>query len=403
MPTGHATIIGGSNAARRLSCLGSLNAEKAAPPSPPGYAAAEGTACHSIMESVLLGESEPEDHLKKTSKVDGFDVTITHDILAEKIDPALEAWDQVQDLHPVHPRADILVEPTVMHAEGAWGSTDVVWIDTGRWLNMIDWKFGRHYVSANSSHQLMFYLSATIFGSKRHFSARLLKSLRSTRGMIVQPLTSPVLRIEEYSLDKLQNYADLVHASIPKMVAKNAPRQAGSWCKWCRARATCAEFRADFEETIAQGWEEFDGTDLGLLKPTRDAAAAWVAEYDRREKEALTAGVEVIGRKLVRGHGRWKWLPNAERELLKAGLAREEIYKEPEMLSYSALKNKARGRKNVLDMLPDLAEKSEGGLTVADSDDSRDAVHPHLAGSDDSSEDAEALRNALGAMGSGWA
>lgn len=388
--------MGGSNCQRRLMCPGSYHAEKAIPPSPPGYAAAEGTVCHTIMEEILVKGGEPDDYLDSTHEVDGHAVEVNGIVLQEKIDPALQAWDEL--VGSFVPEGEVLVEPTVGFQEGVWGSTDAVWRDQETYLNVLDWKFGRHYVSETNSYQLLFYAAATIYGKTENPKLLALrKNVKSARGIIVQPLTRPVYRLAELDLDTLGNFAEQIKRSIPGILDEKAPRKAGSWCKWCRARSVCNEYINSFkEEIVTPDWEKVDGVQLSSRKHIRDMAEAYVKEYDRMEREMLENGVPVAGRKLVRANGRWKWKDEAEQILRELGCRVKDIYEDPKLRSYSAMQAKFRGRKEVLDILSDIAVKTEGGLTVVDDKDKRPAEKPNSAQRKDAASAAKLIADMLG-------
>ena len=385
MPTGHATIIGGSNAKRRLLCPGSLHAEKAIPASSPSYAAAEGTACHQIMEEYFLNEIDtPGDYLGQTIEVDGHKVPITAQLLAEKIDPALDAWTEIQIAYP--PANEIIVEPVVGYTEGAWGSTDLIWRDQDNVVNVLDWKFGRTYVDHNNSYQLKFYAGAALFGVTTNDAIMRMRDglvVDTVRLIVVQPLHDPVWRTVELSIHDIERFAGLVKSKLPEMQDPKATRHAGPWCGFCRAKPTCDTYVARFKKEVETPpeWAALSGEDIAGRKTIRDLAEAYVKAYDELEKRALENGVAIPGRKLVQGRGRWAWLKERQEELVE--LVGEAVaYKERELRSMSALKAQLRDRKDLLDRLPDFAEKKSGGLTVVNMDDPRDAETPNLSRAD---------------------
>ena len=398
MPSEHATMMGGSNAHRRIMCLGSYNAEKDIPDGPVSFAASEGTLCHTIVEKVLTGEvDEPDVFLDKEMKVDDHVIKVDGVLLNEKVDPALQAWDEISARYPAS--GDILVEPRVKYTDGVWGSSDVVWRDSEGCLNVLDWKFGRYYVSEVDSYQLQFYAGATLVGpTDLEELAAIRKGVRSVRSIIVQPLTRPVWRTDEVDVHRITRFADLVFSTIPAMQEKDAPRRAGSWCKWCKARPTCQAFQEQFQGPIdtSPEWGKVSGAELAALKPKRDAAEAFVKAFDEFELKALRAGVEVPRRKLTRGNGRWTWNDGAEEALRKMGLRVKDIMTDVKLRSFSAMQAKFRKRRDVLDLLPQIAVKSEGGLTVVDDNDPRPAAMPDVATREDAAEAAQSMERFLG-------
>ena len=376
----HATIIGGSNAKRRLLCLGSMHAEKTIPAGETNYAAAEGTVCHTVMEDLLTGQIETVDERENdVVTVDGHDVEISRALLAEKLEPAIDAWKVILLRCP--PDGDIVVEPQVRYTDGAWGYTDVIWRDQAGWINVLDWKFGRQTVNVRDNYQLKFYAGAALFGDTQDPRLLQLRAQppKGVRLIVVQPLCNPSFSELEVEVGDIERFANWVLESIPKMLDPGAPRQAGLWCGYCRAKAVCEMYigRIVTEVERPPDWETLDGTALALRRKFRNMAAEYVKAYDEMEKRALMNGVEVPFRKLVHGRGRWVWPKDTHEELER--VLGEQAFEARKLKSYSALQKELRGAtgKALFERIASLAEKQEGGLTVVDEDDSRPSAAPH--------------------------
>lgn len=382
MTRGHATIMGGSNFKRRVHCRGSYHAEKNAPPSEPSYYAAEGTACHSVMEELVLRpDLDPAHFVGTTYEVDGFTITIDEDMVDELIHPALDAYCMIRDMAGRPDPSDILVEPKVGFAEGVWGSLDLG-VRGENDTVFADWKFGRGIVDATDNWQLSFYASAALFGPTRDPTLlRWREALPSDEHVIlaiVQPQRDPVLEFERVPLSRLRGVAELALEASRDNVRPDAPRAAGDWCTWCRARPVCTTYTDEFMSKIVNtDFQGISSIDLAVLAAKVDQAEAWVKAFRAFEHRALTAGISIPNRKLVWKRARRAWNVD-EAELIKAArrckIKKKELY-DHKLKSPAQLEKQHKNNARWLDTLPELVSKVSSGTTAVSADDPREAVN----------------------------
>lgn len=100
---------------------------------------------------------------------------------------------------------------------------------------------------------------------------------------IVQPCNSHsegLIRSRTYTIDEMMGFKDRISNAIDKARRKNAGREAGPWCKYCKAAAIC---RLRMERTVFLSTLAGSKTDL-----TNDELAAIMAEKSTIERNLKT-------------------------------------------------------------------------------------------------------------------
>ena len=87
----HSSIVGGSTAKRVIACPGSVTLVQQMPPKPSSKYADEGTLLHNAIADVLGQGSFPASHIGASYQ----GVTLTEELHAEKLIPALRALDAI--------------------------------------------------------------------------------------------------------------------------------------------------------------------------------------------------------------------------------------------------------------------------------------------------------------------
>jgi len=252
-PAAHSGLVGGSTAARRVGCVGSLYMEAQVPGADEGSPyAQEGTALHELMATILLTGKEPEALLPFTfTKPDapgekGFSFTVDEQLFAEKGAPALQAFDDFVEAveHATGKEFSFRVEQRVEFPgiADAYGTSDVVGVCDGE-VFVIDWKFGRGEVEAENNWQLAFYAMGAL-NTCREFLGVGADNAGATHPVtcaIIQPMSEPVLKVWETDFFTLSEMADTLRASIAaaRSQGPNAPLTKGDWCRFARCRAIC--------------------------------------------------------------------------------------------------------------------------------------------------------------------
>lgn len=241
----HSTL-GASNAHRWINCPGSVEAEAGLSDETSAYAQ-EGTAAHSLAELALskgrpakqwLGE-EINGIVITQDIVDGVQVYVDYvDTIAER---AEKLWfEQKFDLHLLKP-------PVPM-----FGTADFAALsrnEQGVWvLDVVDLKFGRGVrVVAQGNVQARYYaLGVYIEIAKQNYA--LSQQIQAITLHIVQPRIldeegEPTITTDTITLVELKGFARELLEAARRTQQQNPPRIAGDHCRFCKAKATCGEFR----------------------------------------------------------------------------------------------------------------------------------------------------------------
>jgi hypothetical protein len=303
MPEQHSDIVGGSSVGRLIACPGSYKLSKTVPPQVTSDYAEEGTAIHEAMSFIL--EEQP----KKDTDVIGLTFngyTITEELFAECIKPALDYLDQIV---MAYPDLEMFIEKQVQfdRVPGAYGTADVLGCSKKHKITvLVDWKFGSGVpVKAEQNPQLKFYgysgwatpTTTHMFGSGDDWKVEL---------HVVQPRMGP----EGFSkwtttVKQLKAFAREVVMAIGHAMSEEPPFKLGDHCKFCPAKAVCP-LLVDNAHSVALG----QGYDLEKLPEYLERWALmqeWGLGLVALAKSRLEAGHAVPGWKLVAGRAIRQW------------------------------------------------------------------------------------------------
>ena len=208
--------FGPSSASRWIECPGSVEAcESAADYA--GFAAYRGTQAHTLFEWAMRADIDPRD----VGDIVGDDPE-----LAELVAPAI-AWSKSLS-GTVYVEARMVVDDLA----DIWGTADLIVVREDE-IIVADLKAGKTPVDAKGNQQL----GAYAIGARKQFGRR-----DQYRLVILQPTQSPEpdkVVVNNLALDVLEDkmLAAAASAAIPP-----APRYAGSWCRWCRAKGDCETY-----------------------------------------------------------------------------------------------------------------------------------------------------------------
>jgi DNA polymerase len=221
--TAHAPLAP-SAAHRWMACPGSVMAERLAPPSPVSSFAEEGTEAHRVFAECLLN-SVPVASLTRDPAL---------------IDPLRRALFLAADVIAGRP---FLVEQRLEPLPGlskVWGTADIIIFDQqGRVVAIIDLKFGAGIAVDADAIQLQIYslLAAQQYGA----------SPDGITAYIMQPRREHVrgpLRSHHLTTDEIGRLVGQLNAAVQATETPDAPRIAGSWCRFCAAAVSCPESRS---------------------------------------------------------------------------------------------------------------------------------------------------------------
>lgn len=351
MPSNHARLSP-SGAHKWMECPPALAAERGIPETRSIHAA-EGTAAHSVAESVLRainprwrGERPTFSKLTANDYV-GDTVenwTITEDMaqpIQTYIDTILAAA-QGNTLH-IEQRVDF---SHVVGVRNSFGTADAIVI-SGDELQIHDLKFGRGVrVDAENNYQLMIYA----LGALRVFDLGI--EFITVRLFIHQPRLN---HVSEWSLTvkellafgkKVKAAAKIAiawyeEAEAGKVIPIEAYRPGEKACRWCKKAPTCAAYARFVYDTVAAEFvdldaAEFDAKDPATLTPDQltqahanlDFIESWCAKVRAECYRRLLEGGALPGLKVVQGRpGNRKWANVEEVEIaLLSVAANDDIY-----------------------------------------------------------------------------
>jgi hypothetical protein len=313
MPGAHVELSP-SSAHRWTACHGSVAAERDFPNVGSEYAQ-EGTAAHELAHLAWTQQRNPAEWIGTAIPVDDDRGGEVHIVVTEEMVEAVALYldvcaEQSQgcDLVCSETKIDLatLKPPGPMR-----GTSDFFCFNSStRVLTVLDFKYGRGVVvEAVNNPQLRYYA----LGVWLHLiqQAQGVLSLDQVRIGVIQPRAShhqgPV-RFENVSMDVFKLWAKKLLKHATAASAPNAPRKAGEWCGFCRAKATCGTLR---DAALQAAQVEFSDIVSGppalraatVLSPQEivrvlDAAemiAAWVAAVRARALNDLSSGRPIPG------------------------------------------------------------------------------------------------------------
>ena len=230
---------------RWAHCPGSVR-EEAGYPDTAGEAAIDGTGSHLLLEMCLKEGKEAHSYVGQTIGEGDEEKPLGWFVDEDRAVRVQQCLDYVEyrigQLAERFPEADpILVEAESRSYPGRvvkpevtdwWGTCDItITVKTkgvAVYIEVVDYKDGRGFVSAQDNSQLWSYLIGKAYGPR-------LSSLQA-RMVIVQPKTNPPVRYsEEVGTTEIGNKAQELAAAARATEDPEAPVKAGSWCGWCKA------------------------------------------------------------------------------------------------------------------------------------------------------------------------
>jgi len=343
------TEISPSNAERWMNCPGSVALCRRMPKPPQSVHAADGEAAHKLLEMCL-----------KDKKVLPFDQVGNHIGEIEVTEEMAEAVTFARDtiLMELQKGGQLLSEQKVDIVEGMSGTLDAAIVRPYEKLVVYDFKYGKGVVvSATDNPQMLLYALPL---SKQH-------EVASVELVIIQPRTEGQISKWEASCDYLNTFAAEVERKIALTKEKDALVAAGSWCKWCWAKAICPTLRQDISDQLPA----IPGKDLILpnvkglpivvvakILEYKDRIEAWMDAIAAYAQEYIEAGGVIPGWDLGKKRANRKWINEAEAIIAFADLG-DKAFSEPKLLSPTQME-KIAGK----DRVAPLTETPDNGMTL---------------------------------------
>lgn len=421
-----------SSAHRWMNCPGSVKliGDES---SDAGQEAMRGTAAHRVIEAMLQngehdagkyrnyqilvhkpGTEETMLHPPGVSidmaKAEGWFLFICDDTMVNGVQMMIDEHDRIVEEECFDP-----VVHTERYLDMSWldprlgGTADDTIVDVS-WIHLLDYKNGRIVVEVKGNEQM------------KNYAVGLLHEHPDAQGVtvhLVQPNAiheDGCIRTESYTADELKLFELQMKQAADATSKPNAVRRTGEWCTFCPAKVRCPEFDAmalaeagaDFADDpyeLPQPMPEpdIDAGDVDMEAYRADLArrSKWIPVLDQWARDInkaifneLMSGATVPGKKLVHGKANRAYVNDkatTAAALIEAGLPEAELFTEPELKSPAQVeKIRMPGvfkPKQIKDIVAAVAFKPLGRISVADSDDPRDAVDPTAAAASDFASD----------------
>lgn len=336
--------------------------------------AAEGSAGHALAEHLI------KKHLKQRTKRPVSDyysddlMEAVEDYVAFVIEKIEEAKRECNSpLFSVEQRVDISE-----YSPDCFGTADMV-IVTDKVAHVIDLKLGRGVeVSAEENPQLMAYGLGVLE------MAEMLYDIETVRLTIFQP------RINNFSTwditpEALKTWGEEILKPRSAMALAGAGEfQAGSWCRFCKARNQC---RARAEEFLRLAKMEFrqpallSDDEVAEIIKISDELAKWASDvYAYAQDQAIIHGKQWKGYKLVEGRSNRKYSSDDEVAEAAKAAGYTDIYKQT-LIGVTEME-RLMGKKEFARILGKLVYKPAGKITLVPDTDKREAISTSTAAAD---------------------
>ena len=362
----HSSIVGGSTAKRVVACPGSVKLVQQMPAKPSSKYADEGTLLHNAIADILGQGTPPLAHVGTIYQ----GVTLSEDLYARKLFPALQAMDEVDP----HREMEFQVEAVVGFGDalpGVFGSADLIG-RIGRRAIVLDWKFGDGVaVDVEENAQAMFYAAAAMRTDATKWA---FKNAEEIELIIVQPSHAPH-HVKRWvtTPGRVLNFERELFAAVKAALGPQPTFASGDHCRWCAAKPICPVLTGAVDRALHTSVKAMDPVEIATYVRDADLLEKWIADVRQLAQDMLEQGVALPGYKLVPKRGTRKWLNDdaAKITLTELGLAADEL---TETTLVSPAKAEKLLKKHKLALPAHLTVSVSTGNTIAPESDPRPAA-----------------------------
>lgn len=275
----------------RLSlCPGSFMMENACPDES-SDAASEGTLLHAYMERLLIGESLA--HTPLTAEQQELCERALH--LLDGVKERIKGDHSGAVFHLISKEERYFLSDWIDGGEysGQWDALLEVISDDGRFLLVLDWKFGRVAVeSAEANRQL-----EALVPLASHRDMDFGENHKGIYAAIIQPRVAGPASVAFYDAEAIGRAEQRSLAISKAAMDPDAPRYCSEEaCRYCRAKAVCHEAAAMVQQasliaTDRDKWELFSPDEKIQAYRLAKTAKKWAAAAEYRFEQDVAAGL----------------------------------------------------------------------------------------------------------------
>lgn len=379
-PVKHA-LLSASSAARWLVCTAAPRFEEGLPESTSEYAE-EGRLAHAIGELKVTKKCTPmstrtyNTRLNKLKKDPLYNPEMdkTTDLYLEHITEQVMAYDTAPTV-----AVEVQVDFSDYVPEG-FGTCDCCIIG-GDLLSIVDYKHGKGVpVSAVGNPQMRLYA----LGALRRYAPVFGDTIKRVRMTIDQPRLDSYTT-DEITVDELRAWGDSIKPIAQKAYSGLGEFVPGDHCRFCRGKAQCRA-RAnintaleDFKDCVPAGKQPpgegkvLTDAEIGDLLERGKLLIQWYKDLEEYATEALLAGKEIPGWKLVAGRSNRTFTDQdaAIQAVIAAGYDEALVYdRKPKTLTEL---EKLMGKVEFAEKIGGFVTKPLGKPTLAPASDKREA------------------------------
>lgn len=253
-------VLSPSGSDRWLACPGSISACSGIPERPASKYAAEGTAAHSLLETCLVLDQDPEEFIGLEIEPGWFVTEEMAAAVGAAVDWVRETMAEMPSLR-LHTESRVKPGPLLGLDNGECEGTADIILEDGRLCIVADFKYGAGvYVEVKDNSQIKLYAAgARERNGKPFFKYRIVVIQPRNYGQNGRPVREAHISETDLAHWLMKTVKPAAHAALKP----DAPRHAGVHCRWCGAAGTCRTFARHAAACAA--------TEFGaLLDPTED-------------------------------------------------------------------------------------------------------------------------------------
>lgn len=398
-PNAHA-VVTASGFERWSNCTAAPRYEEQFPDGETTVYAAEGTLAHAVCELygrkkfTVMSTRKFNAELKKLKAQELWqdEMLKTAEVYIDFLTEKANEYEGIP-----HVSFEVRVDLSDIIPEG-FGTCDCIMIG-GDTLRITDYKHGKGVpVSSINNGQMRLYA----LGALKMFYPIYGDTIQRVCMAIVQPRITEDVTEEWLTVDELRAWAETVKPKAQSAYFGMGTFCAGEWCRFCKGKAECrarAEYYAGFSQYVgaeiesrmteadAIAFEEasclgadvppiLTDAEIGDLLAKASGLAAWYTDLQDYARDAILAGREIPGWKVVEGKKirAFKDADAALEKMRSEGYDDAILYdRKPKTL---AQLEKLTGKKRFAELMGDLITWPPGKPTLTTADDARDPYSP---------------------------